>query len=331
VSTGFVIAHQFIDTIHDRVDRHNCSAGDVNRDGLTDIFCEKGAQIGTAMKWNELWIQGPEGEWTDRAHDYGVEDIWGRGRANTFIDLDHDKWPDLFMGNDIPRQDNHSTANRTFLDVSGTRYQQVRLGITKEEGAYCAQAVDENRDGWDDLLICGKDQVLLYRRVPGAGFREVGPSLDVPIVRSYAARLIDVSGDGRTDLLVVNGHGLTVQLREPDGSFSAPVFEKVLAWGHGMAVGDVDGDGDRDVFVVQSCLDRVDQPDYLFTNDGTGKSFATTRLPALSNACGDAATALDFDRDGMADFEVTNGGGPDQPLDLHGPVQLFTMGNWHPA
>lgn len=329
-STGFVVAHQFVDTIHDRVDRHNCSLGDVNRDGLTDIFCAKGAQIGTSKKWSELWIQGPKGEWTDRAHAYGVEDVWGRGRANTFIDLDHDKWPDLFVGNDIPRQDNHSTANRTYIDVSGADYQQVRLGVTKEEGAYCVQAVDENRDGWDDLLICGKEQVLLYRRIPGSGFRQVGPKLNVPVERSYAARLIDVSGDGRTDLVIVTGHEVTVQLRKGDGSFTQPVFRRALTWGHGLAVGDIDGDGDRDLFVVQACADRVDQPDFLLKNDGTGRAFGVTKLPGLSDACGDAATSLDFDRDGKAEFVATNGGGPDQPLDLHGPVQVFTMGTWQP-
>jgi hypothetical protein len=36
----------------------------------------------------------------------------------------------------------------------------------------------------------------------------------------------------------------------------------------------------------------------------------------------------DFDRDGLQDVVVLNGGGNAQPLDLDGPDQLLTMGGW---
>ncbi|HEV8088487.1 MAG TPA: FG-GAP repeat protein, partial [Actinomycetota bacterium] len=104
-SIGFEPVFRLVDTIHDRPDRHGCIFGDPNLDGLLDIVCAKGAQQGTAKKWNELWIQGPPGVWHDEAHTWGIEDVWGRGRHPEWIDLNHDTYPDLFMGNDEPRAD----------------------------------------------------------------------------------------------------------------------------------------------------------------------------------------------------------------------------------
>jgi hypothetical protein len=39
---------------------------------------------------------------------------------------------------------------------------------------------------------------------------------------------------------------------------------------------------------------------------------------------------VDFDHDGAKDIVVLNGGGNDQPLDLNGPDQLLTLGDWQP-
>jgi hypothetical protein len=39
-STGFALAYKFIDTIHDRPDRHGCAWGDVNLDGRDDLLHE---------------------------------------------------------------------------------------------------------------------------------------------------------------------------------------------------------------------------------------------------------------------------------------------------
>ena len=51
-SIGFEPVYRFVDTIHSRPDRHGCIWGDPNLDGLLDLVCAKGAQQGTAKKWN---------------------------------------------------------------------------------------------------------------------------------------------------------------------------------------------------------------------------------------------------------------------------------------
>ncbi|MDP9184510.1 MAG: VCBS repeat-containing protein [Actinomycetota bacterium] len=331
---GFEPVFRLVDTIHARPDRHGCIMGDPNLDGLTDILCLKGAQQGTAKKWNELWIQGPKGVWADEAHAWGIEDVWGRGRHPAWIDLNGDRYPDLFIGNDEPRHDGHITPNRTFVNVKGKRFREVDLGITREDGSACVQTLDVNGDGRDDLLLCGDAQTLLYVR-RGSGFVAANGAYGVP---SYpianGAEIVDLSGDGIDDLVLVHLDRLEIRLGGSDGSFGPPVLEHPLAHGHGLAIGDVNGDGAPDVYAVDGCEDRVNAPDVLLLNGDDGRSWTQLALPPLPPGelagCGDTAAMVDLDRDGMQDIVVLNGGGNDQPLDLDGPDQLLTLGSWRP-
>jgi FG-GAP-like repeat/FG-GAP repeat len=324
---GFEVAYQLIDTIHARPDRHGCIIGDPNLDGLLDFLCLKGAQQGMAEKWNELWIQGPKGTWTDEAHRWGIEDHWGRGRFPTWIDLNHDKWPDVFLGNDIPRHDNHITPNRTYINVGGTHFKQVNLGITKQVGGGCDQAVDVNGDGWDDLLVCGKYRLFLYLR-DGNHFRIANAAYNVPTAPMVAARFVDLNGDGILDLVTVGWHTFEIQLGGPGGVLGPPVYSRPLGHGHGLVIGDIDGKNGPDVLAIQGCLARANLDDVLLLNGGDGRTWQRVHVPPVTDGCGDTGTAIDFNKDGKADFVVLNGGGPSQPLDLDGPDQLLTMGDW---
>jgi hypothetical protein len=332
---GFEPVLRLVDTIHSRPDRHGCIFGDPNVDGLLDILCMKGAQQGLGnKKWNELWIQSPAGTWRDEAHAWGVEDVWGRGRHPVWIDLNHDRYPDLFIGNDEPRHDDHTTPNRTYENVRGQRMRQVDMGITTEDGSMCVQTLDANGDGWDDLLLCGDEQLLLYLR-EGDRFVQANGRYGVPTTPfANGAWMGDLSGDGIDDLVLVRLDDLQIYLGAPDGTFGRRVLQRTLAHGHGLAVGDVNGDGAPDVYAVDGCLDRVNQPDVLLLNGGEGRSWQQLDLPSLPPGelagCGDTAEMVDFDRDGMQDIVVLNGGGNDQPLDLDGPDQLLTLGDWRP-
>jgi hypothetical protein len=331
---GFQPVYRLVDTIHARPDRHGCIFGDPNVDRLLDILCMKGAQQGYAKKWNELWIQGPAGAWTDAAHRWGVEDVWGRGRHPAWIDLNSDRWPDLFIGNDEPRYDNHTSPNRTFVNVGGATFREVDLGVTHEDGSACVQVLDVNDDGRDDILLCGDVQTHLYVR---RGNRFVDETSRYGIPRfpiANGAEIVDVNADAIPDLVLVHLHGLEVRLGAADGTFGPPVLRRAMSHGHGLAIGDVDGDGAPDIYAVDGCEDRVNEPDLFLLNDGTARSWTRLALPTLPPGelagCGDTASMVDFDRDGKQDVVVLNGGGNAQPLDLDGPDQLLTLGSWRP-
>jgi hypothetical protein len=322
---GFEVVATLRDTIHERNDRHGCAWGDVNQDDLDDIYCTKGAHKGTQEKWNELWIQGPAGVFTDQAAAFGVEDHWGRGRLAAFLDINHDAYPDLFVGNEYPRADGRWTPNRTFVNVSGKRFEETRMGITRELGAECVQVVDVDGDGDDDMIVCGHDELFVFLR-RGGQFVQRAEELGVSTDRARGVLVARLNGDDRLDIVIVRKHQVTIQRGNPDGTFGEPLEHWHLFEGTSVAVGDVDGVNGADVLVVQGCLDDgVNLADALLVNRGGGNGWDRVRIGGRVAGCGDASASLDFDRDRMDDFIVMNG----RPLKFgKGPDQLWTAGDW---
>jgi hypothetical protein len=326
-TSGFVLDTTFVDSRHGEIDRHDCAWGDVNRDGRDDLYCVKGARVGTAEKHNELWMQRPDGTFVDRAGEYRVVDRWGRGRRTSFIDLNGDRFPDLFVGNNYPRQDGLPTPNRTYLNMSGQRFHRVDLGLTRETGSSCVQVADVDRDGRDDLLACEKHRLRLYLRGAG-GFVDVSERFGIPDRAAQWARLADLDRDGALDLVMVTPSHASIRLRVSARRFGAPVWRERLDAGHGLAIGNIDGRRGPDVLVVQGCTAGVNADDVLLLNDGTATTWVEQALPAGVPGCGDIAAPLDFDGDDAADFLVLNGAGQGQPTGIEGPDQLLTMGSW---
>lgn len=328
-SLGFVRVVTLVDTVTGWNDQHACDWADVNGDGLDDVLCTTGADLGTTKKWNQLWIQDPAWTFTNRAHVWGVEDVWGRGRFPAFLDINHDAWPDLFIGNDEPRLNEHLSPNRTYVNTHGEGFREVKLGITHEVGATCVEVVDVNRDGSDDLLVCGNAGLKLYVRRPATGFVDRRVAYGLTAGRIHTARVVDVSGDGRKDFVGVAADRLVVQLRRRDGTFAPISTEWTLTRGHGLAVGDIDGRDGADILAVQACRDEVNVPDVLLLNRGGGTSWRLYQgLPGPTPGCGDVAGVLDFDRDGRDDFVVLNGGYLRYSDADVGPDQLLTAGTW---
>ena len=177
----------------------------------------------------------------------------------------------------------------------------------------------------------GKDGGKLFTRLDPAvtGVNFVNPIVDGhPLERIYhggfasgAAAMGDFNGDGRVDLFFSGGPVQNALYLQNESGLTFRDITKAAgvgggeAWGAGVAVIDIEGDGDLDLYVC-----NYDSPNHLFVNDGAARfeERAAQAGLALVDACLQPVFA-DYDRDGDLDlFVLTNqlfreGGRPAQP------------------
>jgi hypothetical protein len=140
-------------------------------------------------------------------------------------------------------------------------------------------------------------------------------ALHLPEIMGGGVAVFDADGDGLLDLYFVNQNGglpsLEPSVDELNGFYRQTEggrFEDATkvsglgdgGYGLGVAVGDIDNDGDRDLYVTNLGADR------LYRNDGRG-IFEDITGPSGITLGGLSASAafLDFDRDGDLDLFVS--------------------------
>jgi len=121
--------------------------------------------------------------------------------------------------------------------------------------------------------------------------------------------IADIDGDGDQDVYLPNQVGANgLWINNGDGTFSDVSAEAGVELADrisvGSSFGDIDNDGDADLFVT-----TVKGGNALFENDGTGK-FTDISEAAGVNYVGHSSGALffDYDNDGLLDLYVTNVG-----------------------
>jgi len=125
------------------------------------------------------------------------------------------------------------------------------------------------------------------------------------------AALFDADGDGRLDMFFSNGAHAdgspaagAFYLQQEDGVFldatSSAGLDATEGYGISAAVGDVDNDGDEDLYLSNDGLDR------LYLNRGDG-SFEDATLASGIEVDGFSCSAVlcDYDRDGLLDIYIT--------------------------
>jgi hypothetical protein len=300
-----------------QLDRHGCAAGDVNRDGLVDLYCTIGAYHGTALnKQNELWIAQQDGTYVDQAAAWGVADPYGRGRRALFFDFNNDGLVDLYIANFGPRPDGLRSENMLFLNT-GSSFVEKQVAATGPLGTGCADDEDWDRDGFRDLLVCGPQLHLFHN---AGGLRtDVADSLlgSEPVDWPQDATFGDLNGDGLQDLIVVTASELQIRLNRGQGALFGRVDKRMpLVDGKAVAVGDFTGDGIRDVYVVQGFASDRNWDDFLLAGP------AWLRVAIVQAKAGTGATANFIRVLGRPTALVTNG-----YRITRGPIQFISYRN----
>ena len=289
----------------ERVDRHGCSWGEVNRDGLPDLLCTQGADRGSGTGPNKLYVQAG-GSFVEMGREMGVANPKGRGRTVNWLDFDRDRDLDVFIGNEYRKP----YRNRLFVR-DGTGFHSRRLGLNGALRTKSSSWSDWDRDGDPDVLVLQRasrfpQHGVAYRNDRGR-FRRV--KLHGSISRNWnSGAWGDFNGDGWTDLHLV-GNRRSIVLRNVEGRFKK-VDARPLDSGQMSVWLDAENDGDLDLFVVRGATRGTNAPDILLVNKG-GR-FVRTHAEGVRGTeagFGDAVSAGDLTGDGRQDVFVTNGGG----------------------
>jgi len=306
-----------------KIDRHDCAVGRLDPGPKPDVVCSVGGEGGVGIKANELWLDIGDGAVTEVGAARGIADPVGRGRKIAIFDADGDGDRDLFVGNVALRYDGLPSPNRLYRnDGTGHFTPDAAAGLSGDRGATCALPRDLDRDGDLDLVICGysggivPSSGIVIHRNAGGRFRDVTRSLGVRSIGEVDADVGQLGGSSRPDLVQLSLDRLRVSLWR-DGRY-VPVYERSVVHGRGVALGDVNGDGATDIYLLLGQR-SVNDPDVVLLNDGTGRRFTPIAVPSTDKGNPEDVIAFDHDGNGLTDFLVLNG------WMMAGPVQLITF------
>jgi hypothetical protein len=278
--------------------------GDYDSDGWLDLFIGNESSKEDPHP-SELYRNNRDGTFTDVAGQAGLAGL-GFVKGAAWGDYDNDGRMDLYVSRlGEPNRLFHNEG-RSFRDVTPA------AGVAEPVQSFATWFWDYDNDGWLDLFVAAfqvdrpADIAAIYLRRPATSERprlyrnnRDGTFTDVTaaaaldrVVLVMGANYGDIDGDGWPDCYLGTGEPdfralLPNRMFRNDGGRR---FQDVttsggfghLQKGHGVSFGDIDNDGDQDVFAKMGGAYEGDAfRSVLFENPGHGNHWVTLVLEGV--------------------------------------------------
>jgi hypothetical protein len=238
-----------------------------------------------------LFHNNGDGTFSDVSAKAGIAKSVGKGLGVSFADYDADGYTDIYVANDSVQSFLfHNNGDGTFAEVGLT----AGVGFNEDGKTFAGMGVDfadYDNDGRPDIIVTdlSNERYMLFRQNADRSFRDVTNSTGVGAATlsfsGWSTRFFDYDGDGWKDLFVAQGHVMdTIEKTAPNLRYLQPplllrneaarfvrvnagdVFQHEWA-GRGAAFGDLDNDGDVDIF-----LSNVGQSAVVLRNEGGNRN-----------------------------------------------------------
>jgi hypothetical protein len=278
---------------------------DYDSDGWIDLFVGNETTDGADPDPCELFHNNRDGTFTDVAPEVGVN-VTRFVKGVTSADYDNDGRPDLYLS---CRDSENLLLHNDGPDVlpplgnGPWKFSNVarRAGVTEPVFSFPAWFFDYDNDGWEDLFVSGyllhsvgeiaADYLglpneaappKLYHNNHDGTFSDVTVAAHLNrVFQTMGCNFGDLDNDGWLDFYLGTGDPDLATLipnrmfRNAGGKFFQDVTTATgtghLQKGHGVAFGDLDNDGDQDVYAVIGGAFTGDiYPHALFLNPGAG-------------------------------------------------------------
>ncbi|MCR9262597.1 MAG: VCBS repeat-containing protein [Flavobacteriaceae bacterium] len=281
------------------------SMADVNGDGLVDIYVCRSAAKDAPKRKNLLFINNGDLTFTEKAAEYGLDDMGYSTEAN-FFDYDKDGDLDVFVLNHsvqpyssfrntskelrseyIPEYADrlYRNDNGKFTDISseaGIISSVLGFGLSVSIG-------DINNDDWPDMYISNDfhEHDFLYLNNGDGTFTEsLKKYMGHTSYFSMGSDVADINGDGKLDIVTLD--------MLPEGNFR----QKMVSGPDNY---------DKYEFLVKSDFHHQYMRNMLHINNGSSFSEVGQLSGIHATDWSWAPLLTDFDNDGLTDLFVTNG------------------------